>query len=66
MGTYISFLVRLWREKDPISEASALQWKAQVEHIQTGRRWTFDTLEETLAFLRRRVAAEDGFGSAEE
>ena len=56
MGTYVSFLIRLWREDDPDPGAPAAGWKAQVEHIQSGQRWTFQTLEEMLAFLRRQVS----------
>jgi hypothetical protein len=32
-------------------------WHGEVEHIQTGERWTFDTLEDMLGSLRR--GAED-------
>jgi hypothetical protein len=63
MGTYISFLIRLWREDDPGPEASAAGWKAQVEHIQSGRHWTFQTLEEALVFLRPQVKDPDALSS---
>ena len=53
--TYVSFLVRLWRETSPELTEPAADWQAEVEHIQTGRRWTFSTLDELLAFLRRQV-----------
>ncbi len=59
MGAYVSFLIRLWREDDPDPEAPAADWKAQVEHIQSGRQWTFRTVEETLAFLHRQVKDPD-------
>ena len=28
-----------------------VDWHSEVEHVQTGERWAFDTLEELLAFL---------------
>ncbi len=52
---YASFLVRMWREDGP--EPGGLQvWRSEVEHVQTGQRWTFETLEELLDFLRREGA----------
>jgi len=33
----------------------APDWQGEVEHIQTGERWTFGTLDELLGFLRRQV-----------
>jgi len=54
---YASFLIRLWREADPMMHELTTDWNSEVEHIQTGRRWTFDTLDELLDFLRRQ--AED-------
>jgi hypothetical protein len=59
MGAYVSFLIRLWREDDPDPGAPAARWRAQVEHIQSGRQWTFQTVEGTLAFLRRQVKDSD-------
>lgn len=55
--TYVSFLVRLWRETSPEFPEPATDWHGEVEHIQSGRRWTFDALDETLSFLRRQVTA---------
>jgi hypothetical protein len=45
---YTSYLLRLWREE----RAEAVAWHSQVDHIQSGRRWSFDTLEQLLDFLR--------------
>jgi hypothetical protein len=53
---YASFLIRLWREAGP-RRAAPRDWHCEVEHIQTGQRWTFSTLDELLGFLRRQ--AED-------
>jgi hypothetical protein len=84
---YTSFLIRLWRERNPerpvvssaeppvvspaeppvvspaeplaVSSAKPLEptagWQGEVEHIQSGRNWTFSTLEELLGFLRRQT-----------
>jgi hypothetical protein len=57
--TYVSFLIRLWREKSLERPEEVTDWQGEVEHIQTGRRWTFDTLDELLEFLRRQVAAQE-------
>lgn len=58
--TYMSFLIRLWRE--PASELSeqTAGWQGEVEHIQSGRRWMFDGLDELFASIRQKVE-----GSAE-
>jgi len=51
---YTSFLVRMWREADPRQD-SPQAWRSEVEHIQTGQRWTFETLDELLDLLRREA-----------
>ena len=53
---YKSFLVRLWREKDDPSKS--VDWKAEVEHIQSGRRWDFGAIDELLAFLGKQRIEE--------
>jgi hypothetical protein len=52
---YASFLIRLWREASADATASASNWCSEIEHIQSGRRWAFNTLDETLSFLRQQV-----------
>jgi hypothetical protein len=52
---YVSFLVRLWREETTDLSQQSTNWESEVEHIQTGDRWEFDTLDQMLAFLRREV-----------
>lgn len=54
---YASFLIRLWREESAERCEPASDWHSEIEHIQTGERWTFDTWEELLEFLRQE--AED-------
>ena len=56
--TYTSFLVRMWREHSPELPESAADWQREVEHIQTGQRWTFSTLVELLDFLRQWVEGQ--------
>ena len=52
--SYMSFLVRLWRDH-PASDQPC--WQGEIEHIQTGTRCRFSSLEELLALLRRAVTA---------
>lgn len=52
---YASFLIRLWREDSPGDTSP--EWRGEVEHIQSGQRCTFSTLDEMLGFLRQ--LAED-------
>jgi hypothetical protein len=57
--TYVSFLVRLWREpRSELPETSA-DWQGKVEHIQSGERWAFCTIDELLDFLRRQAEAPE-------
>lgn len=47
---YESFLVRLWR--NPEAEDQHHPWCGEIEHIQSGVRWSFSTLsEEIVEFL---------------
>jgi hypothetical protein len=46
---YVSFVVRYWR--DPSVTALQSPWIGEIEHIQSGVRWNFDTLADLLAFL---------------
>lgn len=50
---YASFLIRLWRQTGPLSEVNPGDWQSEVEHIQSGQRWKFHTLEDLLIFLRQ-------------
>jgi hypothetical protein len=52
---YASFLVRLWRERNPERLEPVADWQGEVERIQSGQRWTFDTLDDLLGFLRQQV-----------
>jgi hypothetical protein len=57
--TYLSFLVRMWREEDPKRPQRIGHWQGEIEHIQTGQRWTFDSLDALLAFLRQQAVAPE-------
>jgi phytoene/squalene synthetase len=50
---YASLLIRLWREVAAEALDVSADWHSEVEHIQTGERWAFGTLDELLEFLRR-------------
>lgn len=63
---YASFLVRLWQEATPPLEGEekggeVSEWHGEVEHIQSGRRWAFSSLDEVLAFLRQQARGTDAF-----
>ncbi|HEY64161.1 MAG TPA: hypothetical protein G4O02_06275 [Caldilineae bacterium] len=58
--TYISFLIRVWREGDPDHPEITGDWRAEVEHIQSGRRWQFDTLEDLARWLVDPLTAIEG------
>jgi hypothetical protein len=54
---YRSFLVRLWRDPGSQAPERPTAWQGEVEHIQSGRRLTFNSLDDLLDFLRRQVTA---------
>ncbi len=49
---YASFLIRMWREVDPAAPDAAAEWRGEIEHIQSGQRWRFVSIEALLACLR--------------
>ncbi len=53
---YASFLIRLASTRDTAAPAVG-EWQGEVQHIQSGQRWTFATLEELLTFLRLHTEA---------
>ncbi len=54
--TYISFLVRMWREKTAEQSEPAGDWQGEVEHIQSGRKWQFNNEEALTRFLSNPLA----------
>jgi hypothetical protein len=57
-ASYASFLVRLWRKGEPKLPGDTGGWQGEVEHIQSGQQWSFDTLEELLSVLRRQAEGQ--------
>jgi len=58
----------MWRERDPDHPDVIGEWRGEVEHIQSGQRWLFDTLEDLVQLLADPEAAVEGEsppGSAE-
>jgi hypothetical protein len=47
---YKSFILRLWWQTD--DRSAQANWEAEIEHIQSGERWKFQTVKELLVFLR--------------
>ncbi len=60
---YASFLLRLWREEEQEAgrERAFTDWHSQVEHIQSGQKWEFDTLSDLLSFFNRLGGNEDAW-----
>ncbi|MEA3335020.1 MAG: hypothetical protein U9R25_03865 [Chloroflexota bacterium] len=50
INRYASLLVRFWSEDEAKSNDSDA-WCGEIEHIQSGQRWTFGSLEEMRQFL---------------
>jgi hypothetical protein len=42
---YASFIIRIWRMTGLDAQGNPYNWQSEVEHIQSGKTWTFDTLE---------------------
>jgi hypothetical protein len=53
-----SYLLRLW----PTGSAGQQVWRASLEHVQTGERLGFATLEQLFVFLMQQTehASEEG------
>jgi hypothetical protein len=52
---YTSFLIRLWRETSLECPQPTTDWQSEVEHIQSGQRWTILSLDDTLYLVRLLV-----------
>lgn len=68
-SAYVSFLIRMWREGGEHAAGIPGGWRSQLEHIQSGKRWNFESLDDLLHFLRRQAlehGAEGAAGTAEE
>ena len=45
-----SYLIRLWREALP-APTPAPEWHCEIEHIQSGQRWSFETADALIEFI---------------
>jgi hypothetical protein len=54
---YTSFLIRLWREPPAslASQATGYEWLVQVEHISSGEKQYFASLDGLFAFIRAQL-----------
>lgn len=48
---YISYLVRVWREE--AAPSAPAQWRAEVEHVQSGARRRFESPDALWTFMRQ-------------
>jgi hypothetical protein len=55
-ATYLSYLLRLWREE----QNDKYVWRASLESAQTRAQHNFATLDELIAFLRGLLAEPAG------
>lgn len=57
-GQYASFLVRLWRSVEPAPAGSSSGWQGEVEHIQSGKRVSFGSINELWEFLHQPLVSD--------
>ncbi|MCE7979779.1 MAG: hypothetical protein DYG89_01190 [Caldilinea sp. CFX5] len=65
---YASFLIRLSATRAKVGPVVD-DWQGELQHIQSGQRWRFATLDDLLAFLRLYTAecsAAESPGQAQE
>jgi hypothetical protein len=55
---YASFLLRLWPTEEQDATEPKPGWQGEAEHIQTRRRWTFDSLEDLFRLLHEQLEEE--------
>ena len=53
--SYASFMVRIWRRVNGSAEGDPCRWLGEIEHLQSGQHWRFDTLDELPELLRRQA-----------
>ncbi len=66
MIEYGSFLIRIWRTigTDPADRESG--WKSEMDHIQSGHSWSFNSIEELFAFLQEFSEVSENLERIEE
>lgn len=57
---YASYLIRMWSVHGEGAAIHDSGWHAQVEHIQTGERWSYTSVDDMLCFLGARAKATGG------
>jgi hypothetical protein len=62
---YASFIVRIWRKSGLDANGNPYDWQSEVEHIQSGQTWSFNTLEELQAFNRQQMEHPEGLAQLE-
>lgn len=55
-STYLSFLIRMWREEVGNHNVQAPEWRGEVEHIQSGQVLRFYSLSELFDYLREQAS----------
>lgn len=56
---YVSLLIRLWREEKEDMSITDSDWRSEVEYVQQGWRWQFDTLDELFNFIQQHLKSVD-------
>jgi hypothetical protein len=49
---YFSYLLRIWRTGQKEKE----QWRATLEHITSGEKYFFTSLQELFSFIRQKTS----------
>jgi hypothetical protein len=55
---YASYLIRLWRLYE--QDSASVEWQSEIQHIQSGKTWNFQTIAELEAFLHQRAREPEG------
>jgi hypothetical protein len=54
-------MVRIWRERNLIHpEQFDGDWQGEIEQVQTGERWSFESVNALLTFLHDRMEDLEG------
>jgi hypothetical protein len=51
---YASFLIRIWREP-----GNPPTWRGSIQHVQSGHKCYFDSLEQPIQFIEEMVEETD-------
>lgn len=56
---YASLFVRLWKVFELSGGAVSTVWQSEVEHVQSGKSWVFNSMEGLVAFLQQLPEDQD-------